>query len=228
MANGAVRAGKQAGRSETARKVVLFGWAAKGVVYLTLAYLVLQMAFGSAPEDASTTGALQFLASKTPGKIALVVLGLGLLAYAVGRILEVTTLAGPGIETKDKVEAGVLAFLYTALAITAFGSLLGIVGAIMAIPLAVVLQVLFERVLQTAQQGPTTDVTGRDQIAVLRYEAQGLATNLRNRVRDLPDRADQTNFEEELEALVGEIDHILQVSATPGNGDAKPVSGSLN
>jgi hypothetical protein len=121
MANGAVRAGKQAGRSETARKVVLFGWAAKGVVYLTLAYLVLQMAFGSAPQDASTTGALQFLASKTPGKVALVVLGLGLLAYAVGRILEVTTLAGPGIETKDKVEAGVLAFLYTALAITAFG-----------------------------------------------------------------------------------------------------------
>ena len=121
MANGAVRAGKQAGRSETARKVVVFGWAAKGVVYLTLAYLVLQMAFGSAPQDASTTGALQFLASKTPGKVALVVLGLGLLAYAVGRILEVTTLAGPGIETKDKVQAGVLAFIYTALAITAFG-----------------------------------------------------------------------------------------------------------
>jgi hypothetical protein len=121
MANGAVRAGKQAGRSDTARKVVLLGWAAKGVVYLTLAYLVLQMAFGSAPQDASTTGALQFLASKTPGKVALVVLGLGLLAYAVGRVLEVTTLAGPTIETKDKVEAGVLAFLYTALAITAFG-----------------------------------------------------------------------------------------------------------
>jgi hypothetical protein len=128
MANGAVRAGKQAGRSETARKVVLFGWAAKGVVYLTLAYLVLQMAFGSAPQDASTTGALQFLASKTPGKVALVVLGLGLLAYAVGRILEVTTLAGPGIETKDKVQAGVLALIYTALAITAFG-VVGIGGS---------------------------------------------------------------------------------------------------
>jgi hypothetical protein len=121
MANRAVQTGKQAGRSETARKVVLVGWAAKGVVYLTLAYLVLQMAFGSSSEEASTTGALQFIASKTPGKIALVVLGLGLLAYAVGRILEVTTLAGPTIEAKDKVEAGVLAFIYTSLAITAFG-----------------------------------------------------------------------------------------------------------
>jgi len=116
----------------------------------------------------------------------------------------------------------------TLLAITAFGSLLGIVGAIMAIPLAVVLQVLFQRVLQTAQQGPSTEVAGRDQIAVLRYEAQGLATNLRNRVRDLPERADQTNFEEELEALVGEIDHILQVSATPSTGGVKSSAGSLN
>jgi hypothetical protein len=127
MAHRAVQTGKSAGRSETARKVVLVGWAAKGVVYLTLAYLVLQMAFGSSSEEASTTGALQFIASQTPGKIALVVLGLGLLAYAVGRILEVTTLAGPGIETKDKVEAGVLAAIYTALAITAFG-IVGIGG----------------------------------------------------------------------------------------------------
>jgi hypothetical protein len=121
MANRAVQSGKRAGRSETARKVVLVGWAAKGVVYLALAYLVLQMAFGSSSEDASTTGALQLIADNAPGKIALVVLGLGLLAYAVGRVLEVTTLAGPDIETKDKVVAGVLALLYTSLAITAFG-----------------------------------------------------------------------------------------------------------
>ena len=127
MANGAVQSGKRAGRSDTARKVVLVGWAAKGVVYLTLAYLVLQLALGSSSEEASTTGALELIAGGTAGKIALVVLGLGLLAYAVGRILEVTTLAGPGIETKDKVEAGVLAFIYTSLAITAFG-IVGIGG----------------------------------------------------------------------------------------------------
>lgn len=127
MANSAVRTGKQAGRSETARKVVLFGWAAKGVVYLALAYLVLQMAFGSSSQEASTTGALELIAGGTAGKVALIVVGLGLLAYAVGRILEVTTLAGPGIETKDKVEAGVLAAIYTSLALTAFG-IVGIGG----------------------------------------------------------------------------------------------------
>lgn len=121
-------AAQQAGRSETARKVVLFGWAAKGVVYLALAYLVLQTAFGSSTEQASTTGALQKIASTAPGGIAIVVLGIGLLAFAVGRILEVTTLAGPDIDAKEKVVAVVLALVYASLALTAF-SLVGLAGS---------------------------------------------------------------------------------------------------
>jgi predicted PurR-regulated permease PerM len=120
----------------------------------------------------------------------------------------------------------------TLLAITAFGSLLGIGGAIMAIPLAVVLQVLFQRVLSSAQQAPVAGVSGRDQVAVLRYQAQGLANTLRGRVRDLPERADQTGFEEELESLVGEIDRLLQTASTPGNSTTEPttqsITGSLN
>jgi hypothetical protein len=119
---------QQAGRSETARKVVLLGWAAKGVVYVTLAYLVLQMAFGKAPQEASTTGALRYLAQTAPGKIAMIVVGVGLIAFAVGRLLEVTTLAGPQIETKDKVMAVVLAFLYGSLALTAF-AIVGLAGS---------------------------------------------------------------------------------------------------
>ncbi len=118
---------QQAGSSETARKVVLVGWAAKGVVYLALAYLVAQMAFGSSSEQASTTGALQKIAQAGPGKITLIVLGVGLLAFAVGRILEVTTLAGPKIDVKDKIEAVVLAVVYTSLAFTAF-SIVGLAG----------------------------------------------------------------------------------------------------
>jgi uncharacterized membrane protein (DUF2068 family) len=122
------RGAQQAGRSETARKVVLFGWAAKGVVYVTLAYLVLQMAFGAAPQQPTTTGALQYIAQTAPGKIALIVLGVGLLAFAVGRILEVTTLAGPQIEGKDKLIAVVLAVLYASLAFTAF-TIVGLAGS---------------------------------------------------------------------------------------------------
>ncbi len=116
----ASRTARQAGTSETARKVVLLGWAAKGVVYVMLAYLVLQLAFGSAAEEASTTGALKAIAATSPGKLAIIVLGVGLLMFAVGRVLEVTTLAGPDIDAKDKVKAAVLAVLYTSLALTAF------------------------------------------------------------------------------------------------------------
>ena len=119
---------KSAGRSETARKVVLFGWAAKGVVYVALAYLVLQMAFGQSSQDASTTGALRLIAQEAPGKIVLVLLGLGLIAFAVGRILEVTVLAGPQIDGNDKATAAVLAVIYTSLALTAFG-IVGLAGS---------------------------------------------------------------------------------------------------
>ena len=122
------RGAQSAGRSETARKVVLFGWAAKGVVYVALAYLVLQMAFGQASQDASTTGALRLIAQTAPGKIVLIVLGIGLLAFAIGRILEVTTLATPQIDGKDKVKAVVLAVLYASLALTAF-SIVGLAGS---------------------------------------------------------------------------------------------------
>ena len=123
-----VTQGASAGRSETARKVVLLGWAAKGVVYVALAYLVLQMAFGQASQDASTTGALRLIAQSAPGKIVLILVGVGLLAFAVGRILEVTTLAGPQIDGKDKAKAAVLAALYTSLALSAF-SIVGLAGS---------------------------------------------------------------------------------------------------
>lgn len=122
------RGAESAGRSETARKVVLVGWAAKGVVYVALAYLVLQMAFGQSSQDASTTGALRLIAQEAPGKIVLVLLGVGLLAFAVGRILEVTTLAGPQIDSKEKAKALALAVLYTSLALSAF-SIVGLAGS---------------------------------------------------------------------------------------------------
>ena len=111
---------QHAGRSQTARRIVLVGWGAKGVVYLALAYLVLQMAFGSAEQEASTAGALSKIAQGTPGAITLIVVGVGLLAFAVGRGLEVTTLAQPQIDAKDKAVAAFLALVYTSLSLTAF------------------------------------------------------------------------------------------------------------
>lgn len=116
----ATSAARSAGRSETARKVVLVGWAAKGVVYLALGWLVLQMALGQASEQASSQGALQYLAGTGPGGIALLLVGIGLVAYALGRLLEATTLATSKIGAKEKAEAVGLFVLYGALALSAF------------------------------------------------------------------------------------------------------------
>jgi len=102
------------------RTLVLVGWAAKAVVYLGVAWLVYQMATGTASEEASTTGALKLIQDATGGRLVLIVLGVGLLLYAAGRILEVTTLATGQIEKSDKAQAVVMSLVYLALAVSAF------------------------------------------------------------------------------------------------------------
>ena len=116
------RRAEQAAGGETARTLVLVGWAAKAVVYVALAWLVYQMATGTASEEASTTGALQLIQDATGGRFILIVLGIGLLLYAGGRILEVTTLATGQVEKSDKAQALVMSLVYLALAVSAFAA----------------------------------------------------------------------------------------------------------
>ncbi len=69
------------------------------------------------------------------------------------------------------------------LAIFAFSSLFGIVGALMAIPIAAILQLLLDRyVFHPAILEPEAS-KGRDQASRLRYEAQDLAQDLRKQAR---------------------------------------------
>ncbi len=100
------------------------------------------------------------------------------------------------------------------LAIAAFGTLLGVGGAIMAIPLAVMIQVLVERLLLNAPAQPA-EISGRDQFARLRYEAQDLASDIRGRLRDHDDDTATSLVEEDIEALVGELDELLQSMGAP-------------
>lgn len=71
----------------------------------------------------------------------------------------------------------------TLLALFAFGSLFGIAGALMAIPLAAIIQLVLERfVFRPAAMEP--DVSdGRDYASRLRYEAQDLTQDLRKQAR---------------------------------------------
>ncbi len=69
------------------------------------------------------------------------------------------------------------------LAIFAFSSFFGLVGALMAIPMAAIIQLLFERFLFHPAALESEVSTGRDYASRLRYEAQDLAQDLRKQAR---------------------------------------------
>ena len=107
------------------------------------------------------------------------------------------------------------------LAIFAFSSLLGLAGALMAIPMAAILQLLLDRfVFGPAAMEPDVS-TGRDYASRLRYEAQDLAQDLRKQARlkkggsDL--RVKQTDqIMDEIEAIATDLDSLLAQASASG------------
>jgi hypothetical protein len=91
-------AASRAGVSTSARErtwagaVARIGLAARGVIYLILAYLAFDIArHGRAPTQTSSTGALQELADRRGGTVLLVVLAVGLACYAAWRLFDTVT-----------------------------------------------------------------------------------------------------------------------------------------
>ncbi len=104
------------------------------------------------------------------------------------------------------------------LAIVAFGVLFGIGGAILAIPLAAILQILLNRLLfqtsaseEAASGLPTTVGVSRSQWGVLRLEARDLAQAVRKQARNDPDPTPNESEEtaDEIEAIAVELDQWL-------------------
>jgi hypothetical protein len=99
----------------------------------------------------------------------------------------------------------------TLLSLVAFGQLFGFAGALLAIPLAAVLQLLIDRLVLNGKAKEVQPPSGRDRLSVLRYEARELAVDARRRQRekdgDTTDEAD--HIEDKLEALATEIDALL-------------------
>ena len=98
----------------------------------------------------------------------------------------------------------------TILSIAAFGAVMGIPGALLAIPLAALIQLLLEHfVLEVESAVPRAE--GRTRVSLLRYEAQHLAADIRQLVRHKEEQATASidALEEELEALVVDLDRVL-------------------
>ncbi len=97
--------------------------------------------------------------------------------------------------------------LVTLLAFAAFGALFGLVGAIVSIPLAAVIQILLNRYL-LAPNEDHLQVEGRDEVSALRYHTQELIEDIRQFPVD-QEQGLSDEVEEKLEAIAVDLDHFL-------------------
>jgi hypothetical protein len=99
----------------------------------------------------------------------------------------------------------------TLLALAVFSDLFGLLGALLAVPLAAVFQVLLDRMMLRTVAPADLEIGGRDKLALLRYQTQDIANDLRQQVRSKTEHmdADADAAEEELEALLLDLDGLL-------------------
>jgi len=96
------------------------------------------------------------------------------------------------------------------LALVAFGSLLGIVGFFLAVPMAVLLQLTFERLVVSSDTRVAPPV-GRDRADVIHYDARTLVMDARHLAETSTVASDPHlhSLAEEVEAIASELDRIL-------------------
>ncbi len=102
------------------------------------------------------------------------------------------------------------------LSLAAFSSLFGLPGALMAIPIAAILQLLIDRLVLKPEALETPAPLGRDALSRLRLDVQELSTDVRKQVRIKEVIADgeTDQVEDNIEGIANELDKILaQISA---------------
>jgi hypothetical protein len=101
------------------------GWTAKGIVYLLIGLIALQIAFGDGGEQASKQGALRALAEQPAGAFLLGLVAFGLFAYAAYRLVTIGLDDAEGTERLRHVAARVgSAIAYTLAGVQAVAILL--------------------------------------------------------------------------------------------------------
>lgn len=110
--------------------------------------------------------------------------------------------------------------IVTVLSIAGFTTLLGLAGALLAVPLAAIIQLLFERIVfhfrapensDSAPSAPLAGVQERNQYSVLRVKAQDLAQDVRKQLRTAKPglTAESVELEELIEAYTMELEQLL-------------------
>jgi hypothetical protein len=101
--------------------------------------------------------------------------------------------------------------IVTLLALVTFTSLLGFAGALLAIPLAAVFQIVIDRFLLKSDVLEEDIPQGRDQVSALRIELKELSTDVRKKIREKDDEMgeDEDRVEDFLERIAADLDQIL-------------------
>jgi hypothetical protein len=107
---------RRAADSPVARAVARIGLVARGVIYILIGWLAVELAIGHSSQRPSQEGALQLLAGKSYGLITLWLLGIGFAGYSLWRLSEAAfgvtgEKPGAGPRLKSLVRAIVYGFL---------------------------------------------------------------------------------------------------------------------
>lgn len=113
--------------------------------------------------------------------------------------------------------------LVTLLALTALSTLFGVIGALIAVPLAAILQLLFFRYVVEREDAAHGELEGRDQLSVVYYDAQDLVRDLRRQARAINevDLEEPNLIIDDLETIAAELSDLLS------NGSHKPAEEPL-
>ncbi len=98
------------------------------------------------------------------------------------------------------------------LAITGFGSLIGVAGALLAVPLAAVVQLLLDRFVFEVKRPQRLWTPRRDRLGVLRLAAQKLAHDVRRQARRKAEETGEVDDDAEdlVESIADELDQLLE------------------
>lgn len=101
--------------------------------------------------------------------------------------------------------------IVTLLSLITLSSLLGLAGALLAIPVAAIAQLLLDRFLLNRPQDVSVAITGRDYASKLRYEYLELIQDIRKVLRSKAQDVDEINdeIEEELEKVALRLENLI-------------------
>jgi Domain of Unknown Function (DUF1206) len=121
--------GRRASQGTAARALARAGLTARGVIYILIGLVAILVALGKSGQQADQQGALQLLAGKPYGLVALWLLGIGFAAYALWRLSEAFYgVTGEGNGAGPRLKSLGRAIVYAAFAALTFEVISGTQG----------------------------------------------------------------------------------------------------